>query len=93
MPFRVELDIRGIGGLAGWIAARRTVVDCWRNWSLTPISLFGPHRFVHVSLLGLESASDVVVWNTAKAQNFVIVARDSDFEELESRLHGIRTSV
>ncbi|WP_309681917.1 DUF5615 family PIN-like protein [Polaromonas sp.] len=36
----------------------------------------------HVSLLGLESASDVVVWNTAKAQGFVIVTRDADFEEL-----------
>lgn len=35
-----------------------------------------------VVLLGLESASDTVVWETAKAQDFVIVTRDADFEEL-----------
>lgn len=32
--------------------------------------------------MGLESASDVEVWNAAKAQDFVIVTRDADFEEL-----------
>jgi predicted nuclease of predicted toxin-antitoxin system len=36
----------------------------------------------HVSLLSLESASDAEVWNAAKAQGFVIVTRDADFEEL-----------
>jgi len=36
----------------------------------------------HVCLMGLESASDVEVWNTAKNQDFVIVTRDADFEEL-----------
>ena len=35
-----------------------------------------------VVLLGLERASDTVIWQTAKAQNFVIVTRDADFEEL-----------
>ncbi len=35
-----------------------------------------------VVLLGLESASDTVVWETAKASNYVIVTRDADFEEL-----------
>lgn len=34
-----------------------------------------------VVLLGLESATDRVVWQTAKDQEFVIVTRDSDFEE------------
>ena len=35
-----------------------------------------------VVLLGLESANDTVIWQTAKADNFVIVTRDADFEEL-----------
>jgi predicted nuclease of predicted toxin-antitoxin system len=35
-----------------------------------------------VTLLGLESASDVEVWQVAKDQGFVIVTRDADFEEL-----------
>ncbi len=36
----------------------------------------------HVCLIGLESASDAEVWNTAKRLEFVIVTRDADFEEL-----------
>ena len=36
----------------------------------------------HVCLMGLESASDVEVWHVAKNQDFVIVTRDADFEEL-----------
>ena len=35
-----------------------------------------------VVLLRLESATDTVIWQTAKAQDFVIVTRDADFEEL-----------
>lgn len=35
-----------------------------------------------VTHLGLESATDSVVWQTAKDQGFVIVTRDADFEEL-----------
>ncbi len=35
-----------------------------------------------VVLLGLEAASDSVVWHTAKNHGFVIVTRDADFEEL-----------
>lgn len=35
-----------------------------------------------VVLLGLESASDHVVWHTAKDHGFVIVTRDADFQEL-----------
>ena len=34
-----------------------------------------------VVLLGLESATDTVVWQAAKSQDFVIVTRDADFEE------------
>ena len=35
-----------------------------------------------VVLLGLESASDQMVWQTARDQGFVIVTRDADFQEL-----------
>ncbi|MGS0756006.1 DUF5615 family PIN-like protein [Roseateles sp. GG27B] len=35
-----------------------------------------------VVLLGLESASDVELWQVAKDEGFVIVTRDADFEEL-----------
>ncbi len=35
-----------------------------------------------VVLLGMESASDAQVWQVAKDQEFVIVTRDADFEEL-----------
>ena len=35
----------------------------------------------HVVLLGLESASDSEIWQYAKANGFVIVSRDADFQE------------
>jgi len=35
-----------------------------------------------VVLLGMESASDREIWQTAKDNDFVIVTRDADFEEL-----------
>ena len=35
-----------------------------------------------VVLLGLESAPDRDVWQAARDQDFVIVTRDADFEEL-----------
>jgi predicted nuclease of predicted toxin-antitoxin system len=35
-----------------------------------------------VVLLGLESASDRVVWQRAKDHGYVIVTRDADFQEL-----------
>ena len=34
-----------------------------------------------VALLGLESASDAEIWQYAKTNSFVIVTRDSDFQE------------
>ena len=34
-----------------------------------------------VTLLGLEGASDSEIWQYAKANDFVIVSRDSDFQE------------
>ncbi|MGA8863427.1 MAG: DUF5615 family PIN-like protein [Gallionella sp.] len=34
-----------------------------------------------VALLGLESASDSEIWQYAKGNGFVIVSRDSDFQE------------
>jgi predicted nuclease of predicted toxin-antitoxin system len=35
-----------------------------------------------VVLLGMESASDRDIWRTAKENDFVVVTRDADFEEL-----------
>ena len=35
-----------------------------------------------VVLLGMESASDKVVWQKAKDDGYVIVTRDADFQEL-----------
>jgi len=35
-----------------------------------------------VVLLGLESASDKEVWSRAKADGYVVVTRDADFQEL-----------
>ncbi|OIQ99776.1 hypothetical protein GALL_181730 [mine drainage metagenome] len=34
-----------------------------------------------IALLGLESASDSKIWQYAKDNGFVIVSRDSDFQE------------
>ena len=35
-----------------------------------------------VTLLGLESASDQVIWLRAKQDGYVVVTRDADFQEL-----------
>ncbi len=34
-----------------------------------------------IALLGLEAASDSVIWQYAKDNGYVIVSRDSDFQE------------
>ena len=36
----------------------------------------------HVVLLGLESCTDQEIWQYARANKYVIVTRDADFEEL-----------
>jgi predicted nuclease of predicted toxin-antitoxin system len=41
-----------------------------------------------VVLLGMESASDREIWQTAKENDFVVVTRDADFEELSVVLGG-----
>lgn len=49
------------------------------------VGAFLPHDYPvssQVVLLGLESASDQRVWQTARDQGFVIVTRDADFQEL-----------
>lgn len=37
---------------------------------------------LHVALVGLERASDDLVWNYARAHNCIIVTKDSDFNDL-----------
>ena len=49
---------------------------------LVPFLLHNYPGSSHVCLMGLESATDVEVWNTANSQDFVTVTRDADFEEL-----------
>lgn len=36
----------------------------------------------HLYLMGLDQKSDSLVWETAKTQNYIIVTKDSDFNEL-----------
>jgi predicted nuclease of predicted toxin-antitoxin system len=36
----------------------------------------------HVSRLGLDKASDLLIWNYAKDNNFILVTQDADFYEL-----------
>jgi predicted nuclease of predicted toxin-antitoxin system len=42
----------------------------------------------HVALPGLERAPDKVIWDHAKANGFVIVTSDADFEELSLLLRA-----
>jgi predicted nuclease of predicted toxin-antitoxin system len=36
----------------------------------------------HVALLGLDTASDLQVWNIAQQQGYCLVTKDADFNEL-----------
>ncbi|ACK65929.1 conserved hypothetical protein [Rippkaea orientalis PCC 8801] len=36
----------------------------------------------HLYLMGLDQEPDKVIWETAKEQNYIIVTKDSDFNEL-----------
>jgi predicted nuclease of predicted toxin-antitoxin system len=43
---------------------------------------------VHVRALGLTTADDISIWDFAKANGFVIVSKDSDFQQ-RSLLYGL----
>lgn len=47
-----------------------------------PFLLTAYPESTQVVLVGLEAASDVQIWEYAKAHDFVIVTQDADFEEL-----------
>ena len=47
---------------------------------------------VHVDQCGLGSTDDATIWVYANQNGFVIVTKDSDFEEL-SMLHGVPPKV
>jgi predicted nuclease of predicted toxin-antitoxin system len=49
---------------------------------LVPFLLTAYPGSTQVVLVGLEAADDVQVWQYAKANDFVIVTQDADFEEL-----------
>ena len=40
----------------------------------------------HVFPLGMDVADDLTIWNFAKESNFVIVTKDSDYQDLGMRL-------
>ncbi len=45
-----------------------------------------------VSLLSLEQSSDMALWQYAKQENYVIVTRDADFQEI-AMVHGHPPSI
>ncbi len=49
---------------------------------LVPFLLTAYPESTQVVLVGLEAAEDVRVWDYVKANDFVIVTQDADFEEL-----------
>ena len=49
---------------------------------LIPELEFHYPKSTQVALIGLEKGSDIEIWNYAKENGFVIVTKDSDFEEL-----------
>jgi len=49
---------------------------------LVPFLLTAYTESTQVVLVGLEAAEDARVWDYAKANDFVIVNQDADFEEL-----------
>jgi predicted nuclease of predicted toxin-antitoxin system len=50
---------------------------------ITKISKVFPNS-KHVAALGLDRASDIDIWRYAKENNFVIVTKDNDFNELST---------
>jgi predicted nuclease of predicted toxin-antitoxin system len=46
----------------------------------------------HVSLVGLEAANDIEVWNYARDNEFILVSKDADFSEM-SMLRGFPPKV
>jgi hypothetical protein len=57
-------------------ATRRKLVEAHR-----PLPANRIPGSTQIALLGLESASDSEIWQYAKDHGFVIVSRDSDFQE------------
>ena len=39
-----------------------------------------------MALIGLDKSSDIELWEYARANEFIIVTKDSDFEELSIKL-------
>jgi predicted nuclease of predicted toxin-antitoxin system len=52
------------------------------SYRLIPFLVHDFPGSVHVTGLGMESATDTEIWRYAKEFGFVIVTRDADFEEL-----------
>lgn len=54
---------------------------------LVPLLLTAYPNTTQIALLKLETANDREIWEFAKANDFIIVTRDSDFHELAT-LYG-----
>jgi predicted nuclease of predicted toxin-antitoxin system len=54
---------------------------------LVPFLLHDYPGTTHVTLLGLEQATDMMIWQRAKADGYVLVTRDADFHEI-GLVHG-----
>lgn len=46
----------------------------------------------HLYLMGLDQKSDDIIWKTAKKEDYIIITKDSDFNEL-SVFHGFPPKV
>ncbi|MBF2058287.1 MAG: DUF5615 family PIN-like protein [Cyanobacterium sp. T60_A2020_053] len=42
----------------------------------------------HLYLMGLDQQPDTIVWEIARQQNYIIVTKDSDFNELSSPIQN-----
>jgi predicted nuclease of predicted toxin-antitoxin system len=42
-------------------------------------------QVLHVRTAGLENATDLAIWNFAREEGFVIMTRDSDFNDLNKK--------
>jgi predicted nuclease of predicted toxin-antitoxin system len=62
----------------------RFIVDAQLPPALVELIADSGHEATHVSELGLESSSDQRIWQTAIAQNAVIITKDEDFIRLRS---------
>src|SRR5258707_6894033 len=70
-----------------FVARMRLLFDQNLSPRLVPLLADIYPESVHVQTIGLSQAEDQRVWDFAKSQGFVIVSKDSDFQQ-RSLLYG-----